>query len=40
VFAGGMDAHFLGTSAFFMPWQALRYIVIAAITLQGMTWWH
>lgn len=41
VSAGGMDAHFLGTGALFLCLgKALRYVLLAWVTLQGMTWWH
>lgn len=41
VSAGGMDAHFTGTGALFLCLgKALRYVLLAWVTLQGMTWWH
>lgn len=41
VSAGGMDAHLTGTGALFLCLgKALRYVLVAWATLQGMTWWH
>ncbi|EFP71456.1 inner membrane protein yqaA [Shigella dysenteriae 1617] len=37
----GMDAHLVGTGNLFLCLgKALRYVAVAAATVQGMMWWH